>query len=125
MKKKCLLLICLGIWACEDIFEKDIRHKQVDVLAPPSGLETTRTTLTFVWNPLKGASDYHLIVVSPAFKWIESYLLDTVVETCRFTLDLPEGEYEWTVRGLNSAYESRDTISFFRVISPEEGGTEP
>ena len=116
MKKKCLLLICLGIWACEDIFEKDIRHKQVDVLAPPSGLETTRTTLTFVWNPLKGASDYRLIVVSPAFKWIESYLLDTVV---------PEGEYEWTVRGLNSAYESRDTISFFRVISPEEGGTEP
>ena len=67
----------------------------------------------------------HSFVVSPACKWIESYLLDTVVETCRFTLDLPEGEYEWTVRGLNSAYESRDTISFFRVISPEEGGTEP
>lgn len=100
------------------IFLKKIcRHKQVDVLAPPSGLETTRTTLTFVWNPLKGASDYRLIVVLPAFKWIESYLLDTVVETCRFTLDLPEGEYEWTVRGLNSAYESRDTISFPGYLS--------
>ncbi|WP_298613412.1 hypothetical protein [uncultured Odoribacter sp.] len=125
MKKKCLLLICLGICACEDIFEKNISCRQVEVIAPPSGLVTTRTSLTFVWNPMKGASDYRLIVVSPAFKWIESYLLDTVVETCRFSLDLPEGEYEWTVRGLNSAYESLDTLSFFSIIPPGEGGTEP
>lgn len=46
---------------------------------------------------------------------IGRYVADTLVTGNHWKTVLPEGPYEWSVRGCNSAYESQDTVLAFSV----------
>ena len=115
------LLILFLVMGCRDVFEKDISEKEVELIAPADSVETTHTTLTFVWEERDGATGYRLVVVSPSFDRIELYVLDTLVEGNQYTYTLEPGRYEWGVRPENSAYEG---IYRWRVLTVLENAEE-
>lgn len=108
------LLILFFVMGCRDVFEKDISEKEVELVAPADSVETTHSTLTFVWEERDGATGYRLVVVSPSFDRIELYVLDTLVEGNQYSYTLEPGRYEWGVRPENSAYEG---IYRWRVLT--------
>ena len=108
------LLILFFVMGCRDVFEKDISEKEVELVAPADSVETTRSTLTFVWEERDGATGYRLVVVSPSFDRIELYVLDSLVEGNQYSYTLEPGRYEWGVRPENSAYEG---IYRWRVLT--------
>ncbi|HAA10694.1 MAG TPA: hypothetical protein DCE41_02960 [Cytophagales bacterium] len=100
-------LFSLGVlWGCDVLLETDLSEESVILLAPGEELETERLTLTFWWEPVAGATEYQLQVVSPAWDQIELLHLDSLTTGNQISYTLDPGQYAWAVRALNSAYSS-------------------
>ncbi len=117
------MLAVTVLWACEDIFEKDISDEQLVIVAPAADAETTEKEQLFLWEELEGADSYLLRIVTPSFETAARCLVDTVVRTNRFEYVLPAGEYEWSVQGCNSAWRTVVQKQKLTIIE-EEGGDE-
>lgn len=117
----CLWIVLLS-GSCDDIFEKDISRKKVEIRAPGSGWVLEEEEQVFAWKLMEGASAYRLVIVSPSFDRIGRYAADTTVTGDHWIVALPDGQYQWSVRGCNSAYESCDTVVSFTVKRKAEGG---
>lgn len=96
----CLLSL---LYACEDIIVPNIDDERVSLLVPPDSLATAESEVTFSWEEVEGADDYHLQLVRPSFQNILDFVLDTLVADTRYTAALPVGDFEWRVRAENSA----------------------
>ena len=120
MKKSRILLFAvamLSLWACDDILETDISDKQVFLLAPGDSVLIKQDKVTFLWEPVAGATGYILQVVQPSFEETQTVVLDTFVVEPRFTYNLPAGDYSWGVSAVNSAYATYFYTRFFTVDS--------
>jgi hypothetical protein len=104
------------ISACDDIFENNIEEKQLVLLSPGDSIVTNLSNIVFWWDPIDGAINYQLQVVTPNFKSAEKVVLDTMLSTNKFEYSLTPGKsYEWCVRALNSAYSTNYFYSFFTI----------
>ena len=112
------LLISLILFSCEDIFEKDITNDSVMILSPLSKNSIQSDKVTFLWELLEGADQYHIVVVSPSFENIQTYVCDSLTDKYTISLSLPAGEYEWSIQARNSAYESQKKNVSFKVERP-------
>lgn len=112
-----IVLLAMG---CQDIFEKDLSEKEVQLIAPADSVETEYESLTFAWTELEGAAGYRLVIVSPSFAGAERYLLDTLVEGHRYSCRLQPGRYQWAVRPENSAYEGVYRERTLTVVQKDE-----
>lgn len=101
-----LMLGLLSFISCDDILEEDISNDIVQTTYPFEGAVIESNVVTFQWNELDGADDYRVQIYD--LDQIKVY--DTLVSTVNVSLPMDEGEYQWRVRGENSAYES--TYSF-------------
>ncbi len=99
-------LLCLLLSACDEIFVKDISEEQVALVVPADGLESSASQITFIWEELEGASHYHLQIASPSFENIQSLVMDCVLTTTSFPVDLSPGSYEWKLNAMNNAYST-------------------
>lgn len=113
------LLFCFILPGCEDIFVKDISDDLVYVISPVDSALCTGEKILFVWEKMKGAEHYQIVVVSPSFDKI-STTSDIVADTIRAELSLPEGKYQWSIYAYNSEYKSRKTIRSFEITTDEE-----
>lgn len=102
------ILLCIVVLfllaGCSDFFEKDISRRQVELLSPADSVKTRFGEQTFLWDELPGATSYRLMIMTPSCHQPEACLLDTLVNTCRFTFTLQPGQYGWRVRAENSAW---------------------
>lgn len=112
-----IVLLAMG---CQDIFEKDLSEKEVQLIAPADSVKTEYESLTFAWTELEGAAGYRLVIVSPSFAGAERYLLDTLVEGHRYSCRLQPGRYQWAVRPENSAYEGVYRERTLTVVQKDE-----
>lgn len=112
-------LLCAA--GCE-ILEEDISGKKITIIAPVDKASVAAGSIDFSWMNVPYATTYELIVMS-----VGGYMVaDTVVfadtlgrhTLCRITL--AEGEYEWSVTGLNSAYNTRTAVHNLTVLPIEE-----
>lgn len=105
--KLLLLVVVLHMTSCEDILEENITNDTVQPTYPQEGSIVESNVTSFQWNSLKGADKYRVQVYkNTAFK-----VFDTLVNNASgIILPLPQGTYQWRIRGENSAYES--TYSF-------------
>lgn len=101
--------------SCEDIFEKNLKKENVEILAPYSGLETNISTITFWWNKLDGATGYNLQIVTPTFSNIIKLVLDTNITTNKFTFSMIPGSYQWRVKAYNNSSET-DYVTYSLTI---------
>lgn len=125
----------IALAACEDILEKDLSNQEVVLIAPGEEVLVKQKDLTFLWEPVQGASGYLLQVVSPSFDKPETVVLDTFIVSTRFNHALAPGRYEWRVSAENSAYYTpyasrsfvvdtatgQDAGNNIKLISPRNG----
>ncbi|MEQ8358193.1 MAG: hypothetical protein RH860_01815 [Cytophagales bacterium] len=112
-----LIIISLGLFACEDILEEDVSDKNVLLIAPANGIETDLQNIGFLWEKIENVNSYRLQIATPNFDQAVSVLLDSLVEGNSFRFSLIPGKYQWRVRAENSAYESEYSTNSFQIDS--------
>ncbi len=117
---KAVLFFLLLLAGCDDIFEKDISDKSVELYAPSSGLVTGSTEIIFSWSPVDGASGYNFQLVSPSYDQPYELVADSVLSETSLTLSLDSAKYAWRVKAENSAYETPFSEPSVLTIGDEE-----
>ncbi len=97
--------------------EPDLNGKTVTIIAPAPKAEIPNPETVFSWEPLPGAKNYRLIVVSPSFDKPVWMAQDTTVEGNHCRLELPDGEYEWRIRAMNETSQTAAQTRSFTVRS--------
>jgi hypothetical protein len=119
-----IILVTLSLFilfSCEEILlEKDISNKEVVILAPMENAQFFSTGVTFSWEKLEDATQYHLQIAKPNFSSPLQIVVDTIIASNSFTYQLNVGEYEWRIKGVNSAYETPYKSRFFAIVSNED-----
>lgn len=128
---KVLFLAGLTLLSCEEIIRvDDISGDRVVIIAPVEGAVVAGGQVNLNWEPIGFADRYQVQVAAPDFERAAQVLLDTVtVDTLRsgphqIGLSLKEGDYEWRVRGANSAYSTGYTTAGFSVDTTGSKNTE-
>ena len=126
MKKFFALIIPMiaVIYSCEKIVATNITDK-VPVLILPQANDTVQTnSVHFKWEEMEGAEKYRLLVVSPSFSNLQSYVLDTFVYGTDFFYTLDSNEYQLKLYGVSASYHS-DTLGpiTFWVGTQSSGST--
>ncbi len=111
------IIFSMSLVSCEKIFEENIEKKTIVILAPADSAIVEGQTVTFWWEAIEGAAGYELQVVAPAFQSASNLWLDTIVEENKFTFLFSPGNYEWRIRGINSAYQTAFSYAVFTVDS--------
>jgi hypothetical protein len=102
-----LLLVVPLLTACDDIFLKDISNKKVSVVCPVDDYTTSSSQkVLFWWDGMEGADEYELQIVTPDFQNIQQLKVEELLDTVRYSVTLPAGNYQWRIRGLNNSYAS-------------------
>jgi len=111
-----LIVIVLSFIACDDIVGvTDISDEQVTVLAPSNSAILNVTALTFSWQAVEGAENYHIQIALPAFSEALQIVKDTMVTSTSFLTSLEADNYEWRVRAENYNYNTEYTIQSFTI----------
>ena len=76
-----------------------VSDRKIILNSPPDDHYTNEDTLIFWWGMAEGIDEYRFQLVSPSFSNISFLMADTVVSRDKVRWHLPEGRYEWRVRG--------------------------
>lgn len=119
-----LLLIGLfGFISCEEILlEEDISEEDIVLVAPANNAQFFSTSISFFWEELEDADQYHLQIARPNFEAPLQIVLDTLVSSNSFSFQLNVGNYEWRLKAVNSSYETAYKSRFFTIVNNEEFG---
>jgi hypothetical protein len=104
--------------------ESDLGKSAVTVLAPANNAINPNYVQTFWWDYLNGASSYQLQIVRPKFDSVLILVLDTIIQTNKFSISLYPGNYQWRVKAINGSSETQyETRSLSVVVSSLSGQT--
>jgi hypothetical protein len=101
-----VLALSALIWSCTDIIEPSISKQQVTLEAPANQYQSTTYTINFWWDAINNALSYHLQVVSQTFASPGGLILDTIVNTYKFSATLNPGNYQWRVLAENGSTQT-------------------
>ena len=101
--------------SCEDIFEKDISNEKIIILAPCDSCEINSSDIVFLWELVDGAADYKIQIVSPCFEKAKTVIVDTVVNSEKIFLQVPNGDFEWRIKAQNSVFSTDFFLQSFKV----------
>lgn len=117
-----LFTVVLNLISCEELLEvEDISAQEVLLLAPLDSTMVSTSTVSFTWHEVVDANRYLIQVAEPSFLEASQIVIDTLIIKDstylgpRFSMTLPDSEYEWRVKGLNSDFETGYTTSSFIV----------
>jgi hypothetical protein len=112
------LLSLLGILmfgSCQDFIEVNLGKKNMTILSPANNTVSPNFNQIFWWEELKGADQYQIQIVKPAFSSIAEFITDTTVTTTKFLYTLHPGTYQWRIRAKNSS-SATDFITYNLTI---------
>ena len=124
--KKIVLKIGLVVflfYSCEEIFyQDDISEATIGLLAPTDNTVFDTQHINLNWMPLEGADEFQLQIGMPSFIGANQIVLDTTLTKTSFEIELRPNEYQWRVRGLNSAYNTNYSTNSFLIVTlnPDE-----
>ncbi|QKJ31055.1 hypothetical protein HQ865_15265 [Mucilaginibacter mali] len=111
------VFIAAGLNSCKDIIEPSLKDRSITPEAPANGYNSANYNVNFWWDEVDDALKYRLQVVSPKFDSVGTLVLDTVVKTNKFTINLNPGEYQWRVRAENGSSQTvYSTPKSFRIL---------
>lgn len=105
------------VLSCEDLFVVDISDKTITVLTPLEGRVYTDTEVSFFWEPLEGASVYHIQVFKPSYLNMQGVCYDTICSLNSLKFVLAPDKYEWRIRAENDYYRTEYFYNKFEVNS--------
>lgn len=100
------MFISLHFSCSEILFEQDISESYVTILAPTNDATVTSGNISFNWEKIEDASKYHIQIATPNFANAKQIVSDSTVTNTSFITQLLPNNYEWRVRGENSAFET-------------------
>jgi hypothetical protein len=102
-----LLVLAVLYNGCTDIVEPNLAKTTLTVDGPGNNIVSSSNSITFWWEPLKGADNYRLSVVRPNFSSVQQLIFDTTITYSKFsyTFTLP-GTYQWRVRAQNGGTQT-------------------
>ncbi|MFA5297537.1 MAG: hypothetical protein WC389_04940 [Lutibacter sp.] len=111
-------LIAFLFYSCEEIFfEDDISKVTIDLIAPVNNTVFKTQHLNLNWAPIEGAEKYQLQIAMPSFLNAGQIVVDTLLIKTTFEIELSPGEYQWRVKGINSAYNTNYSTNNFSIIT--------
>lgn len=130
--KKILFLLTFSILlaGCEDFFEEDISNENVRIIAPVNGVAVEAGEINFLWKEVKGATAYHITIVSPNFAEAGTVVADEILTNDSITryrsysCEIGPGDYQWSLAAMNSAYLTQATIFSLQVMTQNEDNKE-
>lgn len=116
-----VVIIVISAIGCEEIIiEENISEQLLVLVAPKNNAKLNFTGITFTWERLESAPLYQLQIANPNFAEPLQITLDTITTNSSFTQQLPEGNYEWRVRAMNSYYKTQYTSRLFSIVSNDD-----
>jgi len=115
------LLAVFGIQlmsSCKAIIEPDISNKVVVPEAPGDLYQSTSYNIGFWWDAVDDALTYHLQVVTPSFNNVGGLVLDTIVKSNKFNINLSPGNYQWRVMAENGSSKTANSAPKSFTILP-------
>ncbi|MEP0266052.1 hypothetical protein [Dokdonia sp.] len=111
-----LMAICIS---CDDVLEEDISDEEVVPFSPLQGNQIDGNTVNFQWSFVEDADAYRLQVQNDIQNI--GLVLDSLVPATSLQVNLPSGNYAWTVRAENFAYVTPffESTSFSVVFSDD------
>ncbi len=104
-----LVIVGLGVMSCSDILIKDLEDTQVEIVTPAHIDTTSAAAINFWWKEVDEATGYRLQIVSPNYDNVVNLELDTTISDLSTTVStLGPGDYEWTLRAVNSVSETEN-----------------
>jgi hypothetical protein len=86
---------------------QDISNAEIVINCPKDEFSTkSENNIFFWWEPLSGAESYNLQIVSPDFEDIMQLRLDVSIDSCKYTINLPPGNYQWRIRAYNGSFST-------------------
>lgn len=111
------IALAILLTGCKEFIEPSIEKRNVVLLAPANGAESSLYSQTFWWEPVEDALKYRLQVVSPNFDQTVRLILDTLIKTNKFNYTLDPGSYEWRVSAENGSSQTRYFKSSFFIYA--------
>ncbi|AWX43276.1 hypothetical protein HME9304_00263 [Flagellimonas maritima] len=120
-----IFIILLG---CEDILEvPDISDRTVPVLAPLDETLLSSNTVNFNWQAVDDATAFEIQIATPNFDNTTQIVLDSIIVedtlgniATRIVQNLPNGNYSWRIKAMNSDYETAYALNDFLVDGDED-----
>ncbi|MCK8479012.1 hypothetical protein [Psychroserpens algicola] len=115
-KKTVFLILLSGFYNCEEIIEvEDISEETISILAPTNNAILDVNDINFSWEPIEHAENYHLQIATPNFELAQQIIEDTLLTSSNFTKILPTNEYQWRIKGVNSAYQTQFITHYLTI----------
>lgn len=112
-----VILFFFTLISCDEtVLVYDISEEIVHILAPTNSVEIVEGPINFNWNAVDEATEYQVQIAIPNFAEASQIIAEQLTTTTTYTIELLPNEYEWRVRALNSAYETKFTTKAFSVI---------
>lgn len=115
-----IVITSLLLSSCDDFFEEDISDKTIQVVCPSDNAEIASNKLSFAWTEEEGVDKYHIIIVSPSFDNTQQFVCDTLLASNKMELQLPKGEYQWSIQAENFGYKSLINFLTFKITVDEK-----
>lgn len=124
---KPILILSFAAWfvSCDDFLEKNISGAKVGVIAPVDNATVTSGKVTFSWREVDGVTSYRITIVTPNFESAAQVIADTIVlrdslpRPFNIKTELTAGNYQWSIQGFNSAYQTQESIQSLFVKQEE------
>lgn len=111
--------------SCDDFLEKNISGAKVGVIAPVDNATVAAGIVTFSWREIDGATSYRITIVTPNFESAAQVVSDTIVlrdslpRPFNIKTELAAGNYQWSIQGINSAYQTHESVQSLFVKQEE------
>lgn len=113
--------LLLGLLSCEEIvLVDDISDKEMTLTTPANNSGLFSTGVSFSWNKIENADQYHLQVAKPNFTNPVEIVLDTLISKNSYNQQLNIGQYEWRVKAVNSGYETAYKTWSFEILNNDD-----
>lgn len=109
------ILCCILVLSCNDLVDRKLSDSVVVVDNPSDSFVTSNYSVTFLWEKVTGAGNYHLQIVQPGFSNIQQFVLDTLIQDAKLTYTMLPGVYQWRIRAENGSTNSLYTTRNLRI----------
>lgn len=117
MKYIVIFAISLSIFtSCSDVIESDLGKSGVTILAPANNAINPNYVQTFWWEYVDGASSYQLQIVKPTFDSVLVLVVDTTIQSNKFSISLLPGNYQWRIKAKNGSSETPYILRDLSVV---------
>lgn len=110
-----LLIVILITISCEAVFVENISNRKIEIISPQNNVELSDKEVVFSWKNLNDTDNYRLKVVTPNFKNATKLVLDTIITSTSFKINLETGDYQWNIIGQNSEYQTQEAVNTFTI----------